>query len=39
MISWTFSVKYGLQMEKRKGNIGFGGKIIKIESGVIQFFK
>ena len=38
MISWTFSVKYGLQMEKRKENIGICGNFIKTVCGIISFF-
>lgn len=35
---WTFSVKYGLQIEKRKENIGICRNFIVIPFGIIHFF-
>lgn len=38
-LCWTFSVKYGLQMKKRKENIGICGNFIKSACGIISFFE
>ena len=38
MFSWTFSVNYGLQMEKCKENFGICGNFIIFVRGNIHFF-